>query len=115
MNAISQNPITQDDVLPLIVDRRVLLTDIAVVFAATALTAWLCVRYEVSEALFKWTRSFEGLQFDELPVILLVMAMGSMWFALRRYREERVLLTRQRLIDARLAAVLAENRKLAQQ
>jgi signal transduction histidine kinase len=55
------------------------------------------------------------LQFDELPLVLLVLASGFVWFALRRYREAGATLDRQRVVDARLSAVLAENRRLAHQ
>jgi signal transduction histidine kinase len=95
--------------------RRPLMRDIAVVIFATLVAALLCVQFDVSEAMFHWTRRFEWLQFDELPAVLLVLACGFVWFAARRYREAGAILAQQRTIDARLSAALQENRCLAQQ
>ena len=96
-------------------DRRKLLCDALIVLAITAAAALLCIRFNINELLFDWTRRFEHAQFDELPMVLLILAIGFVWFAARRYREAGVVLAGQRRIDARLSAALAENRRLAQQ
>ncbi len=82
--------------------------DLLAVALATAIAAALCVVFNLHELLFGFTRRFEWLQLDELPVILLTLALGLGWLALRRYREARA-------AQARLQRVLAENRELAQQ
>ena len=83
-------------------------TDLLVVLGLTLLSAALCVLLDVHEWLFGLTRSWEWLQLDELPVVLLTLSAGLMWLAWRRYRVARA-------AETRLEAVLAENRELAQQ
>jgi glucose-6-phosphate-specific signal transduction histidine kinase len=58
--------------------------------------------------LFAVTRRWEYFQLDELPFGLLVLAIGLIWLSWRRYRQAQ-------LAEARLAGVLADNRKLAQE
>jgi two-component system, NarL family, sensor histidine kinase UhpB len=89
--------------------------DIAVVAIVTLLTWALCVRFEVSEALFHWSRNIERLQLDELPMVLLMLSIGLLWFAVRRYREGNALWQQQRATDERLRLALSENRRLTQQ
>jgi two-component system sensor histidine kinase UhpB len=74
------------------------------VLCASLLFAWL----ELNEALFVLTRRWEFVQIDELPAVLFVLAMCLAWFSWRRYREARS-------AEARLQALLLENRRLAQQ
>ena len=50
--------------------------DACVVIAATLLAAIICARFDVGEAVTRWTRPYERLQLDELPLILLVIALG---------------------------------------
>ena len=58
------------------------------------------------------TRPRERYQLDELPGILLFMALGLAWFAWRRMREARTALQRQVASEAELTAALEENRRL---
>ena len=89
--------------------------DVAVIVLTTAIAAVVCAQLDVSEVLRRWTAPWERVQLDELPAVLLVLAFGLAWFAARRYREaERELLAR-RSAEARLAAALADNRRLSQQ
>jgi two-component system, NarL family, sensor histidine kinase UhpB len=87
--------------------------DAAVVFAATLLAAIACAKFNVGEALERWTRPYEWLQLDELPLILLVMAVGLIWFSSRRYFEAKRQLELRIAADAKLAETLAENQQLA--
>jgi two-component system, NarL family, sensor histidine kinase UhpB len=89
--------------------------DFAVVVMITVVTAILCVRFNVSEALLRWTRPHERFQLDELPGVLLVLAVTLIWFAVRRHREALREITLRRRAEASLSAALAENRRLAQQ
>jgi two-component system sensor histidine kinase UhpB len=87
--------------------------DAVVVIAATLLAAIVCARFDVGEAVTRWTRPYERLQLDELPLILLVMAMGLIWFSSRRYFEAKRQLELRRTADAMLAETLTENQRLA--
>jgi two-component system, NarL family, sensor histidine kinase UhpB len=87
--------------------------DAAVVFAATLLAAIICAKFDVGEALERWTRPYEWLQLDELPLIFLVMAVGLIWFSSRRYFEAKRQLELRIAADAKLAETLTENQRLA--
>src|SRR5215471_15023399 len=66
---------------------RVVWQDTIVVALATAIMAFICVELDVSEALRRWTAPWERFQLDELPAVLLVLAVGLAWLAVRRYGE----------------------------
>jgi two-component system sensor histidine kinase UhpB len=87
--------------------------DAAAVIAATLLAALICAKFDVGEAVARWTRPYERLQLDELPLILLVMAIGLIWFSSRRYLEAKRQLMLRRAADAKLAETLTENQRLA--
>jgi two-component system, NarL family, sensor histidine kinase UhpB len=95
--------------------QRALWQDTLVVTLATAAMAVLCAQLDFSEALRRWTAPWERFQLDELPAVLVVLAAGLAWFAARRYREAGRELQRRQLAEARLAAALTDNRRLAQQ
>ncbi|MGH8209444.1 MAG: histidine kinase, partial [Steroidobacteraceae bacterium] len=85
------------------------------VVLATAIVAAVCVRFDVSEALRRWTAPWERFQLDELPAVLLALAAGLAWFAARRYLEAGRELRRRELAEAQLEAALTDNRRLSQQ
>jgi two-component system, NarL family, sensor histidine kinase UhpB len=87
--------------------------DIVVVICVSLLAAIIFVKFDVSEALNKWTLPLERLQLDELPGVLLVVAVTLLWFSSRRYFEAKRQLTLRRAAEARLAEALAENQRLA--
>ncbi len=87
--------------------------DAAVVIAATLLAVIVCAKFDLGEAVTGWTRPYERLQLDELPLILLVMAIGLIWFSSRRYGEAKRQLALRRAADAKLAETLTENQRLA--
>jgi two-component system, NarL family, sensor histidine kinase UhpB len=91
--------------------RRDLVT-IALISVAAAI---VCVRLNLSEAMTGWMRRYESLQIDELPGILLVVAICLIWFSTRRYLEAARELALRRVTEARLAEALEENQRLAQQ
>ena len=82
---------------------------------ATAVMAALCVQFDFSEALRRWTAPWERFQLDELPAVLVVLAAGMAWFAARRYSEAGRELRRRELAETRLEAALTDNRRLAHQ
>ena len=89
--------------------------DIVLMVIVAGAAAYACAKFNLSEALLKWTRPFERLQLDELPAILLVIAISLIWFSMRRYAEASRQLELRRAAEARLAELLAENKRLAQQ
>jgi two-component system, NarL family, sensor histidine kinase UhpB len=89
--------------------------DTVVVALATAIMAVVCVQFDVSEALRRWTAPWERFQLDELPAVLVVLAVGLAWLAARRYAEAGRELRRRELAEAQLEAALTNNRRLAQQ
>jgi len=89
--------------------------DIVLVVVVAVIAAVICVRFNVSEALLAWTRPFERLQLDEVPGVLLVIAISLIWFSSRRYFEANRQLRLRRSAEAQLAEALAENQRLAQQ
>jgi two-component system sensor histidine kinase UhpB len=89
--------------------------DIVVIVLVAIAAAAVCVKFNLSEALLEWTRPFERMQLDELPAVLLVVAISLIWFSSRRYFEAHRQLLLRRAAEARLAETLAENKRLAQQ
>jgi two-component system sensor histidine kinase UhpB len=87
--------------------------DAAVVIVATLLAAIVCAKLDLGEAVARWTRPYEWLQLDELPLILLVLAIGLIWFSSRRYFEAKRQLQLRRAAEVRLAETLSENQRLA--
>ncbi len=87
--------------------------DMAGVVLVSLLAAVVCVRFDVSEAIAGWTRPREGWQLDELPGVLLVVAICLLWFSLRRYFEAKRELALRNAAEKRLAEALAENQRLA--
>lgn len=89
--------------------------DFALVVLVSIVAAVVCDALNVSEALFVWARPRERFQLDELPAILLVVAVCMVWFSVRRYREAARELARRRRAEQELRAALADNRRLARQ
>ncbi len=89
--------------------------DIVLIVAVAVVAAWICAKFNLSEALLNWTRPFERLQLDELPAVLLVIAVSLIWFSSRRYLEAKRQLRLRRTAEAQLERALAENQRLAQQ
>lgn len=78
------------------------------VFAASA-------RWEWHEVFSRWVLSFETWQADELPLTLLALTIGLIWFSARRSAEARGEIAERRLAEQRVGELLAANRELAQQ
>lgn len=88
------------------------LRDALVVVATTLLAALAFSRFDMGERVFAATRSFEAVQLDELPGVLLVLAASLAWYASRRYRETSRELARRTAAEHRLVELLAANRRL---
>ena len=89
--------------------------DIVLIAVVAIIAAAVCVKFNLSEALLNWTRPFERLQLDELPAVLLVVAISLIWFSSRRYFEASRQLQLRRAAEVRLAETLNENKRLTQQ
>jgi two-component system, NarL family, sensor histidine kinase UhpB len=81
-----------------------------VTIACSAVSAY----FELSEWLFVRTRPWEALQLDELPVTLVALTLGLVWFSRQQHRRTRAELAAREQAEARLAAALAANRELVQ-
>ena len=81
--------------------------DIVLMVIVAGAATYACAKFNLSEALLNWTRPFERLQLDELPAILLVIAISLIWFSTRRYTEASRQLELRRAAEARLAELLA--------
>lgn len=88
--------------------------DLAFLCAAMVAAAIISIYFELSETLLAWTRPWEQYQLDELPGMLLFLALGLAWFAWRRMREARMALAHRIALEHDLAAALTENRRLSQ-
>jgi len=89
--------------------------DLVLVLAISVVAVTVCARLNVSEALLRWSQPLERFQLDELPAILLVIAVCMAWFAARRYREACRELSRRQRAEQELRRALAANRRLARQ
>ncbi len=87
--------------------------DLVLVIVATVAAFALSAHYDLAETLRRLTGPYEALQLDELPVVMLVAALGLVWFSWRRYRKARLGLRQRQVAEAALAATLEENRRLA--
>jgi len=87
--------------------------DAILVAGLTILTAVLCARFNVSELLHRWTAPWERIQLDEWPAILLALASGLLWFALRRFSEARRALAHHEAAESRASLALAHVRRLS--
>ncbi len=83
------------------------------IVVATVAFAIFSARVELSESILAWTRPLERLQLDELPGVLLFLALAMSWFAWRRTGEARAALTLRLGTEAKLRVALARNRELA--
>jgi two-component system, NarL family, sensor histidine kinase UhpB len=95
--------------------RSVARRDLAIVVVISIASAIVSVKLNLSEKILAWTRPHERWQLDELPGVLLAIAVCLIWFSIRRYLEARRELDLRRAAETRLADALAENQRLAQQ
>ena len=87
---------------------------VAIVFLVAILCGWFAAGVELIEWLFTFTRRWERFQVDELAIVLVALALGMTWFALRRYGDARREVKMRVEAQARLRESLAEQRRLAQ-
>lgn len=84
--------------------------------AATAVASYfIASAFELQETLSRQLARFERWQIDELQFVLIVLASGLAWYAVRRRRESLAQLALCEQAEERVADLLAHNRELAQQ
>jgi signal transduction histidine kinase len=89
--------------------------DVAAVAGVTVLVFVLSAHFQLTEALYAMTRHWEYFQVDELPVGMFVLSLGLIWLSWKRYRDANRELEARRIAEAKLEAVLSENRRLARE
>lgn len=101
--------------LPTIPMRALAWRDVAAVAGVTVLAFVLSAHFQLTEALYATTRHWEYFQVDELPVGMFVLSLGLIWLSWKRYRDANRELEARRIAEAKLEAVLADNRRLARE
>lgn len=87
--------------------------DLLAVLLGTLIFFSVSAVLELSEKVLALTRPWERYQLDELPGVLLFLAVALSWFGWRRVCEARVELARRVALEKQLADTLAENRRLS--
>lgn len=88
--------------------------DLMLIVAATLAVAVISVHFELSETVLAWARPWERYQVDEIPGILLFVAIALAWFAWARVRDVRTELTQRIALEKALADALGDNQRLSQ-
>ena len=89
--------------------------DLLVLGLGVAAFWWLALQWELSEKLAHWLQNYEYMQLDEMPLTLLLLCAGLTWFAFRRVREVKHLLSSNRLLTQRLMTAQEDERRLLAQ
>lgn len=89
--------------------------DLLIAALLSVIVALLAGLLDVHEFLYAWTRRWENLQVDELPLAVTFFAFCLLFLYARRYRETRAALAARNEAEAALEAAFAENRALARQ
>jgi len=90
-------------------------TDLCAVAAATFGCYLIAAALDLQESLTHRLARYETWNADEVPLSLLVLACGLVWFAWRRRGELQAQLDLRAQAEARIADLLAHKRELAQQ
>ncbi|MFC5513209.1 ATP-binding protein [Massilia jejuensis] len=94
---------------------RSVAADLAVVTVVTVAVFLFAIQVELSERLSQWELRHESWQVDELPVTLMVLLSGLMWFSWRRARQAQREIRERVAAQKQVEALLAGNRDLARQ
>ncbi|MET0964622.1 MAG: ATP-binding protein [Noviherbaspirillum sp.] len=89
--------------------------DLAVVALVTGGFFLVAIRLELSERMVHWERGYESWQVDELPLTLVCLLTGLIWFSWRRARQAQREFAERMLAEKQVTALLASNRDLARQ
>ena len=91
------------------------LADTAAVVCLTAATFLGSAQFELHEVFSRWVSGYERWQLDELPLTLLALVSGLLWFALRRWRDAVAEIERRLEAERRVAELATRNRDLARE
>lgn len=91
----------------------VVVVDLAVVAVLTVAVFLFAIGFELSERLAHWAQRYESWQVDELPLALMVLLSGLIWFSWRRTTQAQREVGERILAEKQVAALLASNRDLA--
>jgi glucose-6-phosphate-specific signal transduction histidine kinase len=91
------------------------LSDLVVIICSVVVFFFLSIQLELAESLSHWTHIYERWQLDEIPMTLLFMSLGLVWFGWRRWRELKREMQIRSEVEATNRQTLAQNRRLAQQ
>lgn len=95
--------------------RGTVAVDLALVAAFTITAFFLAIQFNLSERLSHWELRHESWQVDELPVTLVVLFSGLMWFSWRRTRQAQREFGERMAAQKQVVALLVSNRDLARQ
>lgn len=88
--------------------------ELGAIAIATLVFAVVCFSMDLSGNVAEWTLSHEADKLDELPLVMVFLAIMLGWFAWRRVVETRAELARRLRAEASLQQSLDQNRRLAQ-
>lgn len=83
-------------------------------FVAVAVVYLVALNWNLAERISLLTSNYEFMQLDELPLAVFAAALALAWFSRRRMADLEAEITRRVAAEQQLAALLAENRALAQ-
>jgi two-component system sensor histidine kinase UhpB len=89
--------------------------DVALAVAITFGCAALAAYFELSEAIFQYTRRWEPYQLDEWPVAAFVLALCFVWISWRRYQQALAQLENRELAQQHLRVQESERKHLARE
>ena len=84
------------------------------VIAVVVCFASIAFHLELSELLLPWLKRHESWQLDELPLTLVILSLGLVWFAFRRVADTQRELHEREVAQAQVTTLLAHNRDLTQ-
>ena len=90
------------------------LSDLGVIAGVVVCFYTLSTHLNLSENITGFTQSYEHWQLDELPLTLLLLSAGFVWFAFRRMLETRRELNQRIRAQDKIAELLTHNRDLSQ-
>lgn len=90
--------------------KRDAIISILIVTIIYTLILWV----NLSEALIDWFKKYEYLQLDEVPFLLLLMALGLSWFSGRRVIELNKEINLKIAAESKTIELLMENKSLTQ-
>jgi two-component system sensor histidine kinase UhpB len=89
--------------------------DFFVVLLVTLTVFGVAALMELNERLLRVLHPFERFQLDELPLTLLCLSCGLLWFAWRRFCEARLEIAQRLIVERELERSRQELRELAHQ